>query len=637
MARFEWSRTLKRQVGIRSQFRRNGARVTTTRFLPTLDAMEDRTLLSTFTVTSNVDSGPGSLRAFIASAPSGSTIEFAKSVHNITLTGGELDLSTSLDIEGPGASALMINGDNASRVFSISSGAVVAVSGLTIADGLAATATPVPSVSIPLVSLGGGILNDGGTVTVSDVSFANNAAIGVSPTLTSSGGAIANLGSGASLTIDDTAFLNNQALGAVSVGGAVANLFGANLAIAQSTFDGNVADGAVVAAGGAIANYGSSTMTVVQSNFLSNQVVAELGASSVNIFQGHALGGAILNSAGGQLTVSQSTLSGNDALGGDGSGSFPDGGEGDGGAVANSDVSAFSPIADATLTVVDDTFLDNVAGGGAGADAASGTGATGGNGVGGAMVNISADLNVTQCSFADNGATGGAGGRGGSGGDGGAGGLGRGGAIQNTFAVPIAQQLEVTDSAFVDNDASGGAGGTAGSGGAGGPGGGAEGGAIRFLFGALTVTNSMLAANQATGGAGGAGAGGLGGVGGDASGGGLNIGDNGFASIATVSITAIADNQAIGGAGGSQNDGGNGSGGGLSILAGSSAAIDGTWIAFNAALGGVAGKGGTSGEGIGGGLYIDTGADVTLSKSTEVVFNYASTNDDNIFGTYTIS
>lgn len=54
-------------------------------------------------------------------------------------------------------------------------------------------------------------------------------------------------------------------------------------------------------------------------------------------------------------------------------------------------------------------------------------------------------------------------------------------------------------------------------------------------------------------------------------------------------------------------------------------------------LGGVAGKGGTSGEGIGGGLYIDAGADVTLTKSTEVIFNFASTSDDNIFGTYTKS
>ena len=70
---------------------------------------------------------------------------------------------------------------------------------------------------------------------------------------------------------------------------------------------------------------------------------------------------------------------------------------------------------------------------------------------------------------------------------------------------------------------------------------------------------------------------------------------------------------------------------------GSSAALDTTWITLNAARGGVGGTGGTSGEGIGGGLYIDAGANVTLSKSTEVIFNFASTKDDNIFGTYTKS
>ena len=58
---------------------------------------------------------------------------------------------------------------------------------------------------------------------------------------------------------------------------------------------------------------------------------------------------------------------------------------------------------------------------------------------------------------------------------------------------------------------------------------------------------------------------------------------------------------------------------------------------FNAALGGSAGTGGASGQGLGGGLYIVPTAGVTLSKSTRVFLNFASTSDDNIFGTYTIT
>ena len=74
-------------------------------------------------------------------------------------------------------------------------------------------------------------------------------------------------------------------------------------------------------------------------------------------------------------------------------------------------------------------------------------------------------------------------------------------------------------------------------------------------------------------------------------------------------------------------------GGGISVLAGNSASIDATLIVVNAALGGTGG--GTSGQG--GGLYIDPAADVTLSPSVEVTFNFASTSADNIFGSYTVS
>jgi hypothetical protein len=66
--------------------------------------------------------------------------------------------------------------------------------------------------------------------------------------------------------------------------------------------------------------------------------------------------------------------------------------------------------------------------------------------------------------------------------------------------------------------------------------------------------------------------------------------------------------------------------------------IDSTLIIFNAALGGIANTGGgTSGQGEGGGLYIGTTTDVTLDPSTRVIFNFASTTNDNILGTDTIS
>ena len=58
---------------------------------------------------------------------------------------------------------------------------------------------------------------------------------------------------------------------------------------------------------------------------------------------------------------------------------------------------------------------------------------------------------------------------------------------------------------------------------------------------------------------------------------------------------------------------------------------------FNAAPGGIAGTRGASGQGSGGGLSLTRLPVVTLSKSSKVVFNFSSTTDDDISGTYTVS
>ena len=124
MSSFDHSEAMKRQVKIGSRDRRRGPRAPRVRRTPRLEPLEERTLLSVWTVTDNSDNptDTGSLRYAINNAPSGTTIEFAKSVKSITLINGELEITTSLDIAGPGSTKLTISGGDPSRVFDVLSG-----------------------------------------------------------------------------------------------------------------------------------------------------------------------------------------------------------------------------------------------------------------------------------------------------------------------------------------------------------------------------------------------------------------------------------------------------------------------------------------------------------------------------------
>jgi hypothetical protein len=176
---WNWRKPLQRQAKVARRRPRRHDRTLRARIVPRLEALEDRTVPSTLTVTSVADSGTGSLRAAIAAANSGDTIQFDHHLagQTIALTSGELAIDKSLDIEGLGASQLTISGNDASRVFDISGSTTdVAVSDLTIADGLANQTTATGSFGN--AALGGGLLDTGARVTLSHVVMAHNQAIG---------------------------------------------------------------------------------------------------------------------------------------------------------------------------------------------------------------------------------------------------------------------------------------------------------------------------------------------------------------------------------------------------------------------------------------------------------------------------
>src|SRR5262245_9595326 len=142
-----WLRAMKRNAAPDAPARPGARRTRPRRIAPRLEALEDRTVPSTLTVTNNLDTGApgdGSLRGEIAAAQSGDVINFAPSLlgQTIRLTGGELAITRSLDVEGPGANQLTVTGNHASRVFDISAGVTVTIAGMTVTDGLANGSSP---------------------------------------------------------------------------------------------------------------------------------------------------------------------------------------------------------------------------------------------------------------------------------------------------------------------------------------------------------------------------------------------------------------------------------------------------------------------------------------------------------------
>ena len=285
------------------------------------------------------DLGPGdlSLREAIGLASSrgdGATIFFDTQTfatsQTITLTMGELAITDSLTIFGPGTDLLTIDADHASRVFHIDDGSMgsvlqVALSGMTLQHGQAPLGGAILSredLNLAAVTIrdntasadGGGVAQAYGDLTITTAQITGNTAAG-------SGGGIAQ--SEAGLTLADSWVTDNASHqgGGVSIGGGelivMRTSVSANSAdaggggismdagtaeISASTISGNSSQSGATAGGGGISIYSGSMV-------ISNSTIS--GNAETRLAGGESVGGGGIGNTSGVLTIRHSTIADN--------------------------------------------------------------------------------------------------------------------------------------------------------------------------------------------------------------------------------------------------------------------------------------------------------------------------------------
>jgi hypothetical protein len=238
-----------------------------------------------------------------ANADLSNRIVFAPgSAGTITLTQGPLAVTKNLKIDAPGEDLLTISGNHHSAVLNITADPhvqVVALSGLTIADGT--------GVTVNGLNVGGGIYNDHAHLTLSHCTVTGNAVDGFGGGIESLGpltlnsstasgntsGSGGGISTGAGLvTITSSTITDNQA-GPAGNGGGLA--LGGPATITDSTISGNTAGNQ---GGGFYMNVALQTTTVVG-----------ISRSAITGNRGGA-GGGVMN-LDAAVTVADSTISGN--------------------------------------------------------------------------------------------------------------------------------------------------------------------------------------------------------------------------------------------------------------------------------------------------------------------------------------
>lgn len=241
---------------------------------------------ATFQVTTLADSGAGSLRAAIDAANSvagADLITFQSGLTGtITLTGAQLVIEDSVEIQGPGANALSVSGNNLHRVFYITQytrDLDVTIAGLKITGG-------------SVMDHGAGIVSGAARLMLNAVEISGNIA---GPLTTGQGGGLWVAEAAMGLTIFDSVISGNAAR---QGGGIFIGLLEGTLDIESSRVSGNDAqDG-----GGMWIDSAQRSVTIQRCTWSGNTAQSKGGAIGLRTTGGD-----------GTLMIRASTISGNGA------------------------------------------------------------------------------------------------------------------------------------------------------------------------------------------------------------------------------------------------------------------------------------------------------------------------------------
>jgi Ca2+-binding RTX toxin-like protein len=305
-----WSTTLSK-LGFRRKRIRSSRQQGTYRRQPSIESLEPRHLLS-ITVNTLVDENNGintggvSLRdavAYAATLSGPQTIDFAPSLSGgtIELTHGSINVASDVTIQGLGTNDLTIDAQGNDRVLYVDWGKTVSISGLTLTGGGS-------------VDIGAGIWNNGGDLTLENVSVSGN-----STTSAGNGGGIYSFYG--SLRLFDSTIDNNHSPWNGGIGfwavdtGDVLEISGSTISDNTGSYSGGL---------GIFAFIEDAHLTITNSTISSNTATVGIGGlgvyfdshllitnSTITKNSGYDVGGVFVNDSTCVLTLQNSIIADN--------------------------------------------------------------------------------------------------------------------------------------------------------------------------------------------------------------------------------------------------------------------------------------------------------------------------------------